>query len=281
MVRSSLLTLVVVVLAVTAGCLGTGGDGGAADGETTDVPTTGAEATSAAGAGQGDSAADAADDWVATDPENALRSAGSFTSTMRFSGTGQDAETGALTNTYAVDLENERFFGHVEAGDDAGTASVVEWFSADGVTYTRIGSGEQVVYFRDAEENRFSMSDATLDDTYFAYAAENDDWLTKKGTETYDGVSVTRYEATGVEKWAYFEAYAREDGRVTDFEYVVLVDGDGLVRYLSWHLEGVDESGGESRPFSQTVEMELTGVGSTTVEDPAWLNEARDRAVSN
>jgi hypothetical protein len=281
MARNSLLTLLVVVLAVTAGCLGTGGDGGAEDGTTTDVPTTDVETTPDAGAGQGNSGADTADGWVATDPENALRSAGSFTSTMRFSGTGQGAETGELTNRYSVDLENERFFGHVEAGDAAGTASVIEWFSADGVTYTRIGSGEEVVYVRDTEENRFSMSEATLDDTYFAYAAENDEWLTREGTETYDGVTVTRYEATGVEKWAYFEAYAREDGEVTDFEYVVLVDDDGLVRYLSWHLAGVDNSGGESRPFSQTVEMELTDVGSTTVEDPAWLSEATDRAISN
>ena len=57
---------------------------------------------------------------------------------------------------------------------------------------------------------------------------------------------------------------------VDDFEYVVLIDGNGLARLESWTYAGTQN--GQSVSYSW--EYTLTGVGETTVEDPDWLDEA-------
>ncbi|MFC7172548.1 hypothetical protein ACFQL0_02530 [Haloplanus litoreus] len=60
---------------------------------------------------------------------------------------------------------------------------------------------------------------------------------------------------------------------ITDFRYVVLVDANGLSRYESWSFTGRTTEG---ETVSGEWEYTLTGVGSTTVEDPEWLAAARE-----
>lgn len=87
------------------------------------------------------------------------------------------------------------------------------------------------------------------------------------GTETYDGVDVTRYERTDQPDWISPQT-TNTEFTWTAFTYVVLVDADGLVRYESWSGEGVDEAGAET---TMTFTYSLTDVGSTVIEDPNWL----------
>jgi hypothetical protein len=281
MVRRTLLVIALAILVASAGCTGTGGDG--VPDESTGATTAPGDGSSGGDDGGSDGAADdgdSGDDLDVADPESALREAGSFTTTMRINGSDYTGNTGEVTHTYSVDFENERYYGYIEGGADVPGAALMERFSADGVTYVKMGQGDEAIYFAESGDDWFSLSEATLDDSYYDYADEQDDALVKTGSETFDGVSVTRYEATDVEQWAYFQPYVAEDGRITDFEYVILVDDDGVVRSMTWYLAGVDESGDEPRPFSQRVEMRLTDVGTTTVEDPDWLDEARAKAIT-
>lgn len=99
------------------------------------------------------------------------------------------------------------------------------------------------------------------------------------GTETFDGVTVTRYEYTDAEAWQTYNqgvtsgaSDTEEEVTVTDFEIATLVDSDGIARLTTWTLTAETESG---ETVSAEWRYSLTGIGSTSVEDPDWLAEAQ------
>jgi hypothetical protein len=108
-----------------------------------------------------------------------------------------------------------------------------------------------------------------------AYGADED--LAFGGTETFDGVTVERYEPSRASPQLVQAGSAAGAGvgsgnvGVTDFQYVVLVDADGLPRFESWSFTGETTDGQRS---TGEWECSLTGVGSTTVADPDWLADA-------
>jgi hypothetical protein len=100
--------------------------------------------------------------------------------------------------------------------------------------------------------------------------------MSTRGSEQFDGVTVTRYELTEANSQV-IQAGSRTDGsagvaEITDFHYVVLVDENGLSRYESWSYTGRT---GEGETVSGEWEYSLTKVGGTTVADPDWLADAR------
>jgi hypothetical protein len=262
MTPSRVLTLLVVVLTVTAGCLGGGGGavdaGEASDGTaTTDRP-------------DGDDAGP-----ELTDPEAALRDAGSFTATWRYVGVDASGVRTEVDHEYAVDLRTER--SHTitaSTRDGMADGGTSEQFVADGITYVRAGPQSATTYAAypgtaDVVGTAIALSQAR------AYGADED--LSARGTERFDGVTVTRYELSEASSQLIQAGSATTAGspgvtEITDFHYVVLVDADGLSRYESWSFTGRTADG---ETVSGEWEYALTGVGSTTVEDPAWLPAAR------
>ncbi|GAB6860928.1 hypothetical protein ACFR97_00030 [Haloplanus litoreus] len=264
------LTLLVVVLTVTAGCLGGGGaavdTAGAADAPATE-PGEGA----VAGQTDGD---DSTPDL--TDPEAALREAGSFRVTWQYAGVDTSGVRSEVNHEYAVDLRAERSLTVTsstrDGRSDGGTS---EQFVSDGITYVRSGPSDATTYASypgtaDVVGTAIALSQAR------AYGADED--LTARGTERFDGVSVTRFELSEASSpliRAGSVSTAGSSGvvEITDFRYVVLVDANGLSRYESWSFTGRTTEG---ETVSGEWEYTLTGVGSTTVEDPEWLAAARE-----
>jgi hypothetical protein len=265
MTPSRVLTLLVVVLTVTAGCLG----GGAVD-------AGGGDAAEASG---GTATTDRPDGDDAgpelTDPETALRDAESFTVTWQYVGVDASGVRTEVDHEYAVDLRTER--SHTitaSTRDGMADGGTSEQFVADGITYVRAGPQSATTYAAypgtaDVVGTAIALSQAR------AYGADED--LTDRGTERFDGVTVTRHELSEASSQLIQAGSAGTAGspgvtEITDFHYVVLVDADGLSRYESWAFTGRTADG---ETVSGEWEYALTGVGSTTVEDPVWLPAAR------
>ncbi len=70
------------------------------------------------------------------------------------------------------------------------------------------------------------------------------------GTETFDGVTVDRYEYSDLSTWRQFGAGAFGSGgnvTVTDLTVVILVDSDGLARQTAWTLTGETDTAKRSQ----------------------------------
>ncbi|MFY4812883.1 DUF7537 family lipoprotein [Haloarcula sp. AONF1] len=248
-----LLTVLVVSLIVLAGCLGGGG------------PATG----DGADADDGGAAPADRDDFSVAATDRLLRDAGSFTATWSYSTT-EAGETATITNAYQVDLRTNRSLEtFTMSGPEARTD--FETFVADGSAYTRYETdGESFYQVRPQDDTSFQSA---VDRGTLSYESVDDAQLV--GTETFDGVTVDRYEYADLSTWRQIGAGAFGSGgnvTVTDFTVVILVDSNGLARQTAWTLTGETDDG---ETVSVEWRYEITGVGSTDVPDPDWLDEAR------
>jgi hypothetical protein len=244
-------TVFVVLLVLLAGCVGGNG-------------------TSDTGTGPGDSTN--GDVTLVENRTAVLLDAGGYTSVWEMNVTSETDGVSATTYTHAVDYENERSsFGMLMTSRDE-VSTAYENFYADRKSYTRYGEGEEATY--QVADGVFAPENTLFSVESFVTSGGDLAAFSAAGTETYDGVTVTRYERTDQPAWI---ASQGTDGEFTwtTFNYVVLVDADGLIRYESWSGEGVDEAGAET---TMTFSYSLTDVGSTVVEEPDWLTTAVEQA---
>lgn len=266
-VKSYALTIGLVLVIVVAGCTGVGGDddseslGDLFDDEALD------------GEGDGDSNGlfddGDADEWDVSSPRDSLREIGSYTSTWSWAASEPETgESGSMTFTTAVDLDGERAVTTMTVTDDGEHTEMVQFY-ADGKQYSRtVGDrdGEPVYWVTDFEFN----ADMLLFNYGYAYDTSDLQEWSSEGVETYDGVPVQRYVYEGVDPWQ--TAYQEEgEFQVTQFTFTMLVDEDGIPRYQQYRVDGVDEDGNEAW-FEW--EYTITDIGTTTVPDPEWLDEA-------
>lgn len=254
--RGGFLPIAVLVVVLLAGCAGADGDVASRD------DPDGTDSTDATGG----------DVTLVENQTAVLMAAGSYTSVWEMASDTEGERVSAMTYTHAVDYENERSSFGMLMGDGGEATLDSEIFHADGTTYRRYGTGEEATYV--TSEREFAPHD-TLFSVESSFASGSDlEAFTAVGTETYDGVSVTRFERSDRPSWVHNQA---GDGEYTwnSFDYVVLVDEDGVVRYESWGGDGVDEAGVE---HTISFSYAITGVGSTTIEDPEWLDAAREHS---
>jgi hypothetical protein len=247
-------TVFVVLTVLLAGCAGVT--------DSSSGPTATADGTTGS------------DDLSLDEADERLRAAGSFTTQWSYTVREADGTTTQFNNTYEVDLDANRSREVFStSGPDARTD--YEVFVADGTSYTRYGSGDDAFY-QTSDQPSPVFDSATGRAAGFYNSLEAD--ATFEGTESYDGVTVSRYEYADPEAWAaYNQGLASasfdtdEEVSVTEFSISVLVDGNDVARLTTWTVTGETESG-------DTVSIEwaysITDIGSTTVEEPDWLDEA-------
>jgi len=297
MYSKKVAVLLLAALVVTAGCLGGGsgdgaeGDGGdgaagpgddgsgdaGSDGKSDgdgDAPVNDKDDGDAGSGGDGD--AGSGSDGAPGSGGNGvglvenrtayLHAAGSYTSVWSTKMTEGGVVVGEQAYTNAVDYVGERSLFGMRVSDDGTVRTDYESYFADGTSYTRYGSGEDATYV--TGDGEFAPDDTLFSPTL--HASETDlSGYTRVGTETFDGVEVTRYEASQLTDW-YGNGYD-DEVEWTEFTYVVLVDGDGLVRSEGWSATGVD-----AEDVAHTIEYSysLTAIGSTAIDEPDWLAEA-------
>jgi len=257
-------TILVVLTVVLAGCSGGGVTDGADSADTpgTDGPT--------AGTSTADSGPPTDEDLSLTDPETRLREAGSFATEWSYAVADVDGTNTSLTRSYRVDLDANRSLQRLETTATDGSFAI-DTFVADGTSYTRYGEGDDVQYASsDRQVDAFER--ATGYAAGFSGDLESDARLV--GTETYDGVPVSRYEHDNTAAWQAYggSLFGSESVSVSDFTVAVLVDSDGIARLTTWTLSGEADDG---TPVSAEWRYSVTDIDSTTVADPDWLDEAR------
>jgi len=149
----------------------------------------------------------------------------------------------------------------------------------NGTTYERLGGTDYATVYSDTDGDGTSTTPIDASDLGGSVvgAAASVDW-TRAGTETVDGVTVTRYEATGPESVRQFRE-ATDFGesalnRVETAETAsatLLVDEDSVVRQFSLTLAGTTDG----QATTVTLDVAFSNVGSATVDPPAWLNDAK------
>lgn len=94
-----------------------------------------------------------------------------------------------------------------------------------------------------------------------------------RGTTTFEGESVQRYTADGVNSMPNLsDALGASFSQIDNVNATLLVTDDGLIRHMNIHIEGQTEEGVTS---SMIVTFTISDVGTTTVPTPDWLDEAR------
>jgi hypothetical protein len=147
-----------------------------------------------------------------------------------------------------------------------------ERFTADGRSYTRYGDGEGTFY-----QVTPVQDDPVASALSRGAAVSYDDFedAPRVGTETFDGVTVDRYEYTDRTLWRQYGAGTfgtEENVTIQEFTVVTLVDRDGLARSTGWTVVGETDAG---ETVTAEWRFDLTGLGSTAVADPDWLAEAQ------
>ncbi|MFC5972377.1 hypothetical protein ACFPYI_13635 [Halomarina salina] len=254
-------TVLLCLLTVLAGCSSVPGLGGGGDDTY----------------GEGESLNTSA---LAADHASNLREAGSFTVVLtQNSSTGEGATTDQRQRV-AVDLDANRTLLTGSADQRSGNRSVSNEqtvYGTDEATFVRIGQGEDARYQYIDASGGGPMTPSLGGEQFVPLNATSSlatatDW-TRNGTTTQDGETLTRFVATGNETLAD-SVFASSGVTVTRYDATLLVTNDGTVRQSSFTL-GV-ESGGQSA--TQRVDVRITDVGNTTVEEPDWLDEAREQS---
>ena len=252
---NAFLLTALAVIVLTTGCLGGGG------------PASGPASTDASGASMSGANPDEPLS-VVSDLDAVLEDAGSYTAEWRLQSQSSEQNRSVTTNRAMIDYTNERYHIRLAGQADGQPGGGMEAYHENGVTFRRVGGADDPAFM--ATEEAF---DPTLQATIrpMAATAGSLDGLEFTGTETYDGVSVRRYVMTDRASWLRVQSQFDDEVDIRAFDYELLVDDAGLVRYERWHVVGVEE--GTERTV--TVEYSLTGVGSTTVTEPTWLSAAR------
>lgn len=201
------------------------------------------------------------------DPERFLTSAGNFEASWSYT----LVDGGETETAYEYDvLVDRRSNTSLERSwlSDATDEVVFERYNAAGQSYVKYGSDAEAFYMMTPQESS-PFDDAVSD----AFVGDIDRYRLV-GTETFDGITVNRYELSDTALWTEYGVGSfgdAQDVRVTDFSLVVLVDGDGLARSTSWKLVGETSEG---NPITGEWQYTLTGIGSTTVDQPDWVELA-------
>ncbi|QZP37840.1 DUF7537 family lipoprotein [Halobaculum magnesiiphilum] len=198
--------------------------------------------------------------------EEAIRDAGSYTYNQTVSVNGSVIDVTSNT-TAAVELDPETYVWEQETGD--GSLSV--YAPADDRPYVRTRAGNTIRYDRPENESVPNVSGFTTPPVAELAGAFD---FSANGTAQVDGTRTYVYEAnvsTLNESAVGHVGEALADAEATDATVEVYVRSDGLVKRVDWQV--VVEGLGEPTRLSVTITYE--NVGSTTVEEPSWLEEAK------
>ncbi|MDY6764710.1 MAG: hypothetical protein SV377_03350, partial [Halobacteria archaeon] len=139
-------------------------------------------------------------------------------------------------------------------------------------------NGKEQVQYAQTNDDPVDPADAAWGDTL--EDPDQDDefrkYVTNMGRETFDGTTVTRYEVNGVEAFKAMGASTGIDYEsVTEYKAALLVDKNGITRYLYTTITFEEE--GETTVIE--LEVKITKVGSTTVQEPDWVSKARQQTA--
>ncbi|EMA23575.1 DUF7537 family lipoprotein [Haloarcula argentinensis] len=276
--RHHLSLALVMLLTASAGCSGLFGSGTGTG--TPDTPTS----ADANGPAPGSSGFDAA---AIERGHFETLSNSSFTTSLSFQlSTARDGENRSvfINRTVAIDRDSDRSLSTGELVQASGDTLVTTTYTADETTAERrvlVRGDEEMTDYRSASPPYDGpvqpVNESSVIDRSLLQSLGSDINWTYAGTETVDGDSVSRFEATG----SNVTGFTADDAVATNVSAnettdsasaTVLVDEDGVVRSFQYRV--TTERDGQ--PVTVTLSLSVSQVDDTTVTEPDWLSEAEN-----
>lgn len=201
---------------------------------------------------------------------SALEEQGSFTTTVEVT---QSQGDKSQTNTYMyeVDTASNQALSTVET-----PASAIQLYTAGDTTFVQQSAGNQTAYQMDSAPYDAAVQPVTTEEATLSNAVLPIGNVTyqETGTKMYNGVEVTVYEANEEEAKKALGGSDESKTTVESFESEIYVDENGIVRYqtVSYKMSA------NGKTLEASLELEITDVGSTTVEEPDWIDTAKEQA---
>jgi hypothetical protein len=261
------LTVLVCLLTLLAGCSGVPGLGGGGGGGETygDGETLNASA-------------------LAEDHAENLREAGSFTVVVDGSASVGDAGPDTdQAQRVAVDLEGNTSLvttSVVQRQDNQSASDNRTVYVTEDAAFFRTGSGESVRYQQlnlsgSGALGRTFGGEQYLDVSGSVPTLAATEW-TRNGTVERDGETLTRFSAGSGDALNRSALGLTPSVNLTDYDATLLVTAEGTIRELTFSL-GAQAQG---QTLTQALELRYTEVGSTAVDEPDWLDEARNASAN-
>lgn len=221
-------------------------------------------------------------DDVKSSHQDALEESGSYSVSYTFEQTqaqnGQE-RSNTVNGSYAVNLDDGKALQTVQTSR-ANTAR----YTSGGTTYTQLKVNESMpaedAVYQAASEPYNGSSGAvnTTQATGIQFLLTDNITYESAGTETYDGTDVTVFEADAESSSKAIKNEIEAQGgaqevSIKDFSATLYLDSDGVVRYHSWSFSAQISQA----TVTYDVELDVTSVGDTTVEDPGWLTSAKQQ----
>jgi len=209
----------------------------------------------------------------------------SFTTSLSFQlSTVRDGKNRSvfINRTVAIDRESDRSLASGELVQASGDTLATTTYTADGTTAERrvLARGEEeMTDYRSASPPYDGpvqpVNESSVIDRSLLQSLGSDINWTYAGTETVDGDSVSRFEATGsnVTGFAADNAVSTNvsaNGTTDSASATVLVDGDGVVRSFQYRVS----TERDGQPVTVTLSLSVSQVDDTTVAEPDWLSNA-------
>lgn len=249
--RSRLLPFVLAALLLSAGCA-------------TTLPGTDSEP--AYPAGVADSGVNAS---AVTENHRAALNGTSFTLSIEMEQSLDDRSVNA-SSTYRVGEDRE----NVSVRTDTPSSRSRVYLTGD-TQYGRMVAGNRTRY--DVRERTADVDRALLNSSAGASLVNETLALgnySVAGTETRDGTTETTLNATGLADESERSGLVGVAANVSSFDATVTVDGEGVVRSLSYTMVLTREG----RTVTTTLSLDVTDVGSTAPTAPDWIDEAEASA---
>lgn len=170
-----------------------------------------------------------------------------------------------FSQTYESRFEADRERQFLEQ-DLTEVAETTTAYVADGMAYYRLESEDGTRYQTEAVERTPEEFQGAMQGEALTGVRGLEQWnMQVDGATTHEGREVTRFTADE------FEGDRGIPTETTEAEATVLIDGDGIVRHIEQTWVGTHEE----QDVTVTVTIDFLDVGETTVDEPAWVEEAR------
>jgi hypothetical protein len=248
--KRSLGTFLVVLLAVSAGCQSLGG-------ETSTSTSTDEESEIP---------------FLETH-ESTIRDAGNVT--INRSTTIQRTGESSYTDDTITVTDNQSTFAQIDFESDQllveqesliGSDSTVVYRNETGATFERLDGGD--TYLIHPTGNELTVD---IDTMVELFATETTN-VERRGQGSVDGVSGTVYMVSSPDELSFGTVDA---DNITSFRVTYVVGDDGYATYQRVNYTAEREN----LTVEYTETTRITAVGSTDVEPPSWLDEARENGT--
>lgn len=164
--------------------------------------------------------------------------------------------------TAAVSADRETVRANVTGGGQQSTLYLTE-----SQRYTRMTTGNDTVYdVSERESSGMQLVPSSYSGAAYVeqFAAQTDANFTPTDVREVDGTPVVVLSADG--------GNISDESPIVNYDATILVDEDGVIHSLSVTAEA--EQDGETSTVS--FSMNVTDVNDTSIEEPSWLDEARN-----